>query len=692
MKKKIFMLLALVITFMTASAVDVPTYSLTAVESGGTGTITFKVGESTVTSAAEGAEVTLTVTPPEGLSVGTVTGQWYAAAAVTRSIDLLKDVTLTAVEGQENQWTFTMGRANAEISATYKKVIQDSWIQDIAAVTYNGSAQKPTVTVKDGTTTLTVNTDYTVSYSNNTNAGTATVTVKGTGNYSGTAKKNFTIRKRSNSITQAPTAKKLTYTGEAQELVTAGTSRGGSWRYSLDGNTWTSAIPKGTEAGTYTVHYKVNSSTNYTAVSGSTVSVTIAPKVVDCPVIELDGVPDGGYDYNGEARQPTVLSVKDGETEIPAGEYTVGYQDNVDAGTASVVVSDVAGGNYEVSGTQTFTINRLSGDVYINPWQFERTYGDGPFTIDPYVTGDGALTYVSYDTDVATVDDNGRVTIVGTGTATIYAFLADGTNYTGDSDYCTVSVVAKTVENAAGTTVTEDEDGYHATIGEGEGSAGVVVGEVTTATLDYGRTLSGGGEKVTVDGEQVCLYTVCLPYAPTATGVKYYTLSGASGGVLSFREIEGSPQAYTPYVVAVTSSTQVGMTGTSVDFGHSVGNGGSAEGYELRGTLRGLGNAEAAAEHAYVLQADGHWHPVETTEPAGYIPPFRAYIVKTTGGEARQLVSSLGGTATGMALQTVDRDGTERWYDLNGRQVNQPRRGGMYMKQQNGNMRKVIKR
>ncbi|MBQ7512611.1 MAG: hypothetical protein IJU11_07710, partial [Prevotella sp.] len=213
MKKKIFMLLALVITFMTASAVDVPTYSLTAVESGGTGTITFKVGESTVTSAAEGAEVTLTVTPPEGLSVGTVTGQWYAAAAVTRSIDLLKDVTLTAVEGQENQWTFTMGRANAEISATYKKVIQDSWIQDIAAVTYNGSAQKPTVTVKDGTTTLTVNTDYTVSYSNNTNAGTATVTVKGTGNYSGTAKKNFTIRKRSNSITQAPTAKKLTYTG-----------------------------------------------------------------------------------------------------------------------------------------------------------------------------------------------------------------------------------------------------------------------------------------------------------------------------------------------------------------------------------------------------------------------------------------------------------------------------------------------
>lgn len=47
--------------------------------------------------------------------------------------------------------------------------------------------------MKDGTKTLTNGTDYTISYSNNENIGTATVTVTGKGNYSNKATKNFTI-------------------------------------------------------------------------------------------------------------------------------------------------------------------------------------------------------------------------------------------------------------------------------------------------------------------------------------------------------------------------------------------------------------------------------------------------------------------------------------------------------------------
>lgn len=58
---------------------------------------------------------------------------------------------------------------------------------------YDGLAKTPTVTVKDGSKTLTKDTDYTVSYSNNTNVGTATVTVTGKGNYTGTTTKLFTI-------------------------------------------------------------------------------------------------------------------------------------------------------------------------------------------------------------------------------------------------------------------------------------------------------------------------------------------------------------------------------------------------------------------------------------------------------------------------------------------------------------------
>ena len=58
---------------------------------------------------------------------------------------------------------------------------------------YDGKAKKPTVTVKDGAAALKEGTDYTATYSNNINAGTAKVTVTGKGNYKGTVTKNFTI-------------------------------------------------------------------------------------------------------------------------------------------------------------------------------------------------------------------------------------------------------------------------------------------------------------------------------------------------------------------------------------------------------------------------------------------------------------------------------------------------------------------
>ena len=59
--------------------------------------------------------------------------------------------------------------------------------------TYDGSAKKPAVTVKGSGKALVSGTDYTVSYSNNTNAGTASVTVTGKGGYTGSVKKTFSV-------------------------------------------------------------------------------------------------------------------------------------------------------------------------------------------------------------------------------------------------------------------------------------------------------------------------------------------------------------------------------------------------------------------------------------------------------------------------------------------------------------------
>ena len=59
--------------------------------------------------------------------------------------------------------------------------------------TYTGKAIKPSVTVKVGSKTLKKDTNYTVSYKNNTNVGKGTITIKGKGSYSGSVSKSFYI-------------------------------------------------------------------------------------------------------------------------------------------------------------------------------------------------------------------------------------------------------------------------------------------------------------------------------------------------------------------------------------------------------------------------------------------------------------------------------------------------------------------
>ena len=68
-------------------------------------------------------------------------------------------------------------------------------IVPIEAVTYNAKAQTPALTVYLNGNLLQANTDYEVAYTDNTNAGTATATVTGKGNFEGTKSGNFTIKK-----------------------------------------------------------------------------------------------------------------------------------------------------------------------------------------------------------------------------------------------------------------------------------------------------------------------------------------------------------------------------------------------------------------------------------------------------------------------------------------------------------------
>ena len=102
--------------------------------------------------------------------------------------------------------------------------IKSCKISGIKNKTYTGKAVKQSPTVKYGNTTLAINTDYTVSYKNNKAVGTATVTIKGKGRYSGTFSKNFSILPNGTSIKKISPAgsKKMKINWKKQTSQTSG--------------------------------------------------------------------------------------------------------------------------------------------------------------------------------------------------------------------------------------------------------------------------------------------------------------------------------------------------------------------------------------------------------------------------------------------------------------------------------------
>ena len=155
----------------------------------------------------------------------------------------------------------------------------------------------------------------------------------------------------------------LTYSGSAQALVRAGSTAHGKLLYSLskDG-TYYETIPTGTDAGEYTVWYKVEGDSNHKDSQPGSITATIAPKTVTATVT----VSGGSLTYTGDPLKPGVI-VKDGDTVISPEEYDVSYKDNVNAGTATVTIKNKAGGNYTVSGSATFEIGKAASEVRTAP-------------------------------------------------------------------------------------------------------------------------------------------------------------------------------------------------------------------------------------------------------------------------------------------------------------------------------------
>ena len=142
------------------------------------------------------------------------------------------------------------------------------------------------------------------------------------------------------------TVQSPTYNGKLQEPKV--TVKLGDKTLSRD-NDYTMEVTKQINAGSYQL--TINGGGNYTGTK--TVEWKILPKTVENPTIEVSSVT-----YNGQAQTPSV-TVKDGATIIPDTQYTVSYQDNTNAGTATVTVVSTSNSNYKFGPTeQAFTITK----------------------------------------------------------------------------------------------------------------------------------------------------------------------------------------------------------------------------------------------------------------------------------------------------------------------------------------------
>ena len=242
------------------------------------------------------------------------------------------------------------GKLSGTRSVTFKinaKPIKNAVITYNNSLTYNGSALSPAVTVKYGNTTLKKNTDYTVAYSNNVNASTGTITITGKGIYGGSVKKTFTIKKLGISATAVSGTGSKVYTGSAIKPVPA-VKVGG--RTLKNGTDFTVSYKNNTEPGTATL--SVTGKGNYSGSVAKTFKIT-ARAINDVEVTVPDTV------FTGEQVRPDVVVSYGNYQFINNSDYTLSFKDNVNIGTASVVVT----GKKHLSGSRTVTFPIEKADV-----------------------------------------------------------------------------------------------------------------------------------------------------------------------------------------------------------------------------------------------------------------------------------------------------------------------------------------
>ena len=359
--------------------------------------VTVKSGSKQLTSGTD-----FTVSYTDNINVGTakavITGKGNYSGTITKSFKITQ----------------------ADLSKFTASLSADSFI-------YDGAEKKPVVTVKSDNAQLTADTDFTVSYSSNVNAGTATVTITGKGNYSGSIKKQFTITPADFSGFSAElSADTVTYTGSAQKP--GATVKSGD-KVLVSGTDFTVSYSNNTNAGTAKATIKGKG--NY---SGTiTKEFTITPADISQLTASLSA---DIFRYNGAEQKPSVTVKSRDKMLVPDTDFTVSYSDNIDVGTATVNITGQ--GNYTGSMTRTFTITNARIPAVITAKSVtlnQSTKKTSVFTAET----DGKITLKSSNSKIVKVSGT-KIIPVAPGKVTLTITAARGQDYEKASKKISVTV------------------------------------------------------------------------------------------------------------------------------------------------------------------------------------------------------------------------------------------------------------
>lgn len=297
-------------------------------------------------------------------------------------------------------------------------------------VTYSGEAQTPAVSrVVLNNTTLTENTDYTVSYENNVNVGTATVIVTGAGeNYNGSVTKTFTIVTKPVTVSGI-TARDKTYNGttaailDCSAAVLDGVSDKDKDTLIVSSATGTFADANAEENKAVTISDIAlggTSAGNYVlAGSGqqAETNAAIKPKKV---ILEWSG--NTSLTYNGK-EQSVTATVKNA---IGSDSFTLAYENSgmntnraAEAGNYTATVTALGNNNYTLEGAGSVSKEWSIGYLAAEDAAISGTTGDNGWYL-------GAVTLTPLGGYTISADKNiwqDTLTVSGEGIQTVEYYL-----------------------------------------------------------------------------------------------------------------------------------------------------------------------------------------------------------------------------------------------------------------------------